>query len=320
MNQNIANPLRTLRLTALCLLTALSAYGCATVPESSTADGPRLEPAPLPSYSQGTTFVYSDGKWETVIDHSPETVTWRNHRGYVSSGSRDFTYRRSKSENKTRSITREFGPRTDLYIQNADTLWPLRTGNAATYSETGTRTGKGGAESSYRTAWSCAVTGTERVSVMAGDFDTYKIVCKRYYVSRKKKNRSRLREEKTWNYAPGVGHYVLATATYTYDKKPRRQELLAVLPPLDGFSAGARRQMENSFQIALERKKSGQSLRWSSAELRASVETMPTKTFKTSDGNYSRRYVQKLTLPDGQRTYYGMAVRSSDGVWIIPRQ
>jgi hypothetical protein len=58
----------------------------------------------------------------------------------------------------------------------------LRAGNAASYSETGTWIGKGGAESSYRAVWSCAVTGTERVSVMAGDFDTYKIVCKRYYL------------------------------------------------------------------------------------------------------------------------------------------
>ena len=93
-----------------------------------------------------------------------------------------------------------------------------------------------------------------------------------------------------------------------------------MLPPLNGLSAGARRQMECSFQQALEHKKSGQSFRWASAKLRASVETMPTQTFKTPDGNYSRRYLQKLTLPAGQRTYYAMAVRSSDGVWIIPRQ
>ena len=117
-----------------------------------------------------------------------------------------------------------------------------------------------------------------------------------------------------------MGHYVLTTAKYYYDKKRRRQELLAVLPPLNGFSAGARRQMERSFQQALERKKSGQTVRWSNAKLRASVETIPTKSFKTPDGNYSRRYVQKLTLPDGQRIYYGMAVRNPNGVWKVPRK
>ena len=320
MNKKIANSVLIFRMITICLLTALSAFGCATVPDSSVAAGPRLEPAPLPSYSQGTTFVYADGKWETVIDTSGEMVTWKDHRNYPSTGSSDFTHRPSKWQSKTRSITRQFGPRTDVFIQSATTLWPLRVGNAASYSETGTWVGKGGAESSYQTVWSCEVTGTERVSIMAGDFDTYKIVCKRLSISRKKKNRTRLREVKTWNYAPEVGHYVLATTTYYSDKKPRRQELLAVLPPLSGLSAGARRQMEESFQQALERNKSGQAVRWSSAKLRASVETMPTKTFKTPDGTYSRRYIQKLNLPDGQRTYYGLAVRNSSGVWKVPRK
>jgi len=320
MNQNIANSVRTIKIIAIGLLTALSASGCATVSVSPELAGPRLEMAPLPTYGQGTTFVYADGKWETVMGNSSGMVTWKDHRNYAYSGSADFTHRPAKWQSKTRSITRQFGPRTDLFIQSATTLWPLRAGNAASYSETGTWVGKGGAESSYQTVWSCAVAGTERVSVMAGDFDTYKIVCKRYSVSRKKKNRTRLREEKVWNYAPEVGHYVLATTTYYSDKKPRRKELLAVLPPLNGLSAGAHRQMEESFQQALERKKSGQVVRWSSAKLRASVETMPTKTFKTPNGNYSRRYVQKLTLPDGQRTYYGLAVRNSSGVWKVPRK
>lgn len=316
MKRDNFNIIRILIKIALGMLTTLAVYSCATVPQSP---GPQLSPAPLPSYSKGTTFVYSDGRWETVAGTSQGVATWSDDRDNVSSGSPDFTYRPSKWESKTRSVTRQFGPRTDVYTQSATTLWPLRTGNVANYSETGTWIEKDGTDSSYQTAWSCAVEGTERISVMAGDFDTYKIVCQRYYVSGGNK-RSNLREAKTWNYAPEVGHYVLATTRYYYDKKPRRQELLAVLPPLNGLSAEARRQMERSFQQALERKKSGQSVRWSSAKLRASVETMPTKTFKTVEGTYSRRYVQKLNLPDGQRTYYGMAVRNSSGVWEVPRK
>lgn len=316
MNSNNFKIARILIKIALGMLTTLAVTSCATVPQPL---GPQLSPAPLPSYSKGTTFVYSDGRWETVTAVSPGVVTWSDYRGLVSSGLPDFTHRPSKWESKTRSVTRQFGPRPDLYTHNDTTLWPLRAGNVDNYSETGTWIEKDGTESSYRTDWSCAVNGTERVSVMAGDFDTFKIVCKRYYVSMSK-NRSFLKEAKTWNYAPEVGHYVLATTKYYYDKNPRRQELLAVLPPLNGLSAGARRQMERSFQQALERKKSGQSVRWSSAKLRASVETTPTKTFKAPDGSYSRRYVQKLTFPDGQRTYYGMAVRSASGAWTIPRR
>ena len=321
MNHSIANSVRTIKIIAIGLLTALSASGCATVSRPPELAGPRLETAPLPTYSQGTTFVYADGKWETVMENYSGMVTWQDHRYYISSGSPDFTLRPSKWQSKTRSVTRQFGPRTDLLIRSKTTLWPLRAGNLASYSETGTWVSKGGAESTYQTVWSCSVPGTERVTVMAGDFDTYKIMCKRYSVyNRKKKNRYRLRETKVWNYAPAVGHYVLATTEYTSGKNPRRRELLAVLPSLNGISATAHRQMERSFQQALERKKSGQAMRWSSAKHRASVETMPTKTFKTPDGNYSRRYIQKLTLPDGQRTYYGMAIRNSEGKWTIPRR
>ena len=301
---------------ALGMFATLSLYSCVTVPQPP---GPPLSPAALPSYSKGTTFVYSDGRWETVTGTSPGVVTWRDNRNYLSSGSPDFTYRPAKWQSKTRSVARQFGPRPDLYTQGASTLWPLRAGNVTNYSETGTWIEKDGTRSSYQTEWSCTVKGTERVSVMAGDFDTFKIACKRYYVS-SRTNKSYIREAKTWYYAPAVGHYVLIESKYYSERKPRRQELLAVLPPLNDLSAEARRQMERSFQQALEHKKSGQSVRWSNAKLRAAVETKPTKTFKTPDGSYSRRYVQKLTLPEGQHTYYGMAVRNSEGVWKVPRK
>ena len=235
MNKKIANSVLIFRMITICLLTALSAFGCATVPDSSVAAGPRLEPAPLPSYSQGTTFVYADGKWETVIDNSSGIITWKDHRNYAYSGSPDFSHRPSQWQSKTRSVTRQFGPRTDVFIQSATTLWPLRVGNAASYSETGTWVSKGGAESFYQTAWSCAVTGTERVSVMAGDFDTYKIVCKRYSVSKKKKNRTRLREAKTWNYAPAVGIMCLPPPRITPTKNRADRNCLPCCRPSTAF-------------------------------------------------------------------------------------
>ncbi len=307
---------RILRGIAIGLFITLSASGCATIPQSS---GSSLSSAPLPSYKQGTTFVYSDGKWETVMDTSPEMVTWSDYRNYVSSGPRDFTRRRTKWETKTRSGTRQYGPRADLFFKSDTSLWPLRAGNIANYSETGTWVDKDGVETSYQTEWSCEVDGTERVSVMAGEFDTWKIVCKRYYVS-KSKSKSNLREVKTWYYSAEVGHYVLTASKYYYEKKSRRQELLAVLPPLDDIPAEARLEMKRCFQRALEFKKSGESVSWSNQQSGISGETLPVNTFKTPDGKYYRRYVQQLKLPGSHRTYYGLAVRGSDGVWTIPRR
>ncbi|MGW8302582.1 MAG: hypothetical protein ACWGNO_10950 [Desulfobacterales bacterium] len=292
-------------------------YGFA---EAQQPTGNRLPSAPLPTYRQGTTFVYSDGSWETVVANSAGQVTWRDHRGYVSSGSADFTRRRAQWQTRTRQGTRQFEARKDLWVRQKTSLWPLQIGNVASYSETGVWQRKGEPENTYRANWACEVVGTERVSVMAGEFDTWKTECKRYAAGRVSA-KSRLREIKTWYYAPEIGHYVLATRQYYTGKAPERLELLAVLPPLEGLSASAKRQLQSKFQKALESKKSGESLKWSLPGKALSAEIMPTGTFRLDDGRYSRRYVQILSRPQqGRQIYYGMAVRDSKGRWVIPQR
>lgn len=279
----------------------------------------KLASAPLPKYRVGTTFIYANGAWETVTATAPGRVTWTNYRGVISSGSPDFTYRASKWQSRTRQGSRQYTARNDLMFPKKTSLWPLQKTNEAAYSETGIWQKKEEPANAYRANWSCKVDGTERVSVLAGEFDTYKIVCTRYSVSRKG-GIGRAREKKTWYYAPEIEHYVLMARNYFYDKPSKRQELLAVLPPNDGIPIDARRKMKKSFQQALEFKKSGQSVPWSSSKTKVSGETIPRGTFQLADGRYARRYVQRLKLPDGQRTYYGMAVRNSKGVWSIPRR
>jgi hypothetical protein len=281
--------------------------------------GSKLRSLPLPVYKKGTTFIYSNGSWETVITNSASEVTWRDHRGYVSSGSPDFTRRRADWQTKTRQGTRQFGPRKDLWIKKKTSLWPLKIGNAASYSEANTTRRKDEPEKSYEVNWSCEVIGTERVSVMAGDFDTWKIVCKRYSTPRNP-TKARVREVKTWYYAPELGHYVLTANQYFTGKPSKRLELLAVQPPLDGLSPSARRRMDTAFQKAMEFKKSGQSVTWSLPGTSVSGEIKPTATFRLDDGRYFRRYVQVFNLPQGQQIYYGMAIRDAKGKWVIPRR
>jgi hypothetical protein len=300
-----------------CMFAALTAYGCVTAPGRTT---PEYNAVPLPSYTRGTTFVYSDGTWETVLDTAPGSITWLDHHRNISSGSPDFTLRRTEWETDARRGTREFGPRDDLIVKSDASLWPLRVGNVANYTETGRWIDKKeNVENSYRMDWNCAVEGTEQISVMTGEFDAWKIECKRYYVSGSK-SQSQIREIDTWYYAPEVGHYILMTVKYHDQNSQRRLELLAVLPPLDGLPAAARSEINRSFQRALEFKKSGESLQWSGGSTGVSVETTPTGTFRTPDGSFSRRYIQKFNLPAGQQTYYGMAIRNTDGVWSVPRR
>jgi len=301
----------------LFMILTMAVFGCTAAQRSSHI---HQDPEPLPAYRQGTTFVYADGAWETVNAVAPNIVTWKDHRGYTSNGTPDFTRRRIYYQTRARQGTRTFGPREDLVFRSKEVLWPLKIGNRASYTETGTWIDKrDGSEHSYRNHWSCEATGIERVAVPAGEFSTWKISCTRYNVSGQSVQ-SRPKEIKTWYYAPEIGHYVLVTHNYLYDKPSRRQELLAVLPPKEILPTRARRKMERSFQKAMEHKVSGSSASWSIASAAASGGTTPYGTFKLEDGTFCRRYVQELNLSDDQQTYFGLACRDSKGRWDIPRR
>ena len=273
----------------------------------------------LPIYQSGTTFVYSDGSWETVIGVSDQLVAWHDHSGKVYRRSPDFTLRSLSWKTSTREGSRQIVPRRDFLFQKNTSLWPLKKGNKSSFSEIVTSSNIGEPEKSYRVNWSCEVIGTERVVVMAGEFDTWKIACKRYN-NFQSPIRAKVREIKTWNYASAIGHYVIAERQNLGGKSARRLELLAVLPPLNGFSNLIRRQMDRAFQQALEFKKRNEIAFWSTPKTFWSGQIMPTATFRLPDGRYSRRYIQKINYPDGPRIYYGMAVRNSSREWVIPRR
>ena len=300
----------------IALMLTLTLVGCTTTQRTSLP-GQNFEP--LPVYRQGTTFVYSDGTWETITAAASNIVTWEDHRGHTSTGTPDFTRRRIFYQTRTRQGTRIFGARENIVARGSDSLWPLKIGNKASYTERGTwKDKRNGSEHTYRAHWSCEVTGIERVAVPAGEFDTWKIVCSRYNSSRSP--RSRPRQIKTWFYAPQISHFVLVTSKYFYDKPSRRQELLAVVPSRENLPKYARRKMDDSFQKALEYQVSGASTVWSLASAAASGGTTPYGTFKLEDGTFCRRYVQDLDFSGDKKTYYGMACRDSRGRWDIPKQ
>jgi hypothetical protein len=311
------NKIETRVYNSLILVVAmiLLVFGCTA---SHRPTNP-TETEPLPVYRAGTTFVYSNGTWERVMANAPGMVTWKNNRGYISSGSPDFTYRRASWQTRSRKGSRTFGPREDIHIKRKESLWPLKIGNQASFTETGSWIDKkDGSVHRYTTHWSCEVTGTEKVAVPAGEFDTWKITCSRYNSARKTRNPAR--EVKTWYYAPKIGHYVLVNSQFFYNRPSRRLELIAVLPPRDDLSAKVQKAMDSSFQKAMELEISGSSSRWEVPGRSISGGTTPQGTFRLEDGTFCRRYVQELILPDDHQAYHGMGCRDSKGKWYIPRR
>ena len=303
-------------LSSILSLFAIMAVGCTA---RYVEPNPELEPAAAPQYIEGTTFVYSNGSWETVVSASPEKVTWKNHRGFVSAGSPDFTYRRFEWQSRKRRGERSISPRSDISRRPPASLWPLQKGKKAGFREDGQWQDIAGVEKSYASIWSCGVAGTETVSVLAGDFDTWKIDCKRYSVNRFGAA-SRVKEVKTWYFSPDIGHPVLTTSRYTYDRPSKRRELMAVLPPDGELPPAARTKMVLSLQKSLESNKSGKPLHWELAGQGLSGKTEPRDTFQLKNGAFCRRYVQEVRMVEEKYKYYGMACRSSGGEWYTPRK
>ena len=273
----------------------------------------------LPSYKPGTTYVYSNGSWETVVDVSSQLLKWQDHRGRVYRRLSDFTYRPTTWESSTRRIHRRFVRRSDSIAPPSTSLWPLQKGNLSNYSELVTSKKSGEAEKSYRVDWACEVNDTERVAVIAGDFDTWKITCKR--MNRfQNPSKARVLEKRTWYYAPEIEHYVLTERWHPGGDATRRLELVAVLPPLTELPDEAKRQMRKAFQAALEFNKRGEAKAWSAPNTLWSGLITPTDTFKLADGRFCRRYVQRLNYLNESRFYFGLAVRDARGIWIIPRR
>ena len=297
-------------------LFALTVAGCAArhIDQVSV-----LEPAPTSQYAAGTTFVYSNGTWEKVISATREMVTWENHRGTISTGSPDFTHRRFEWQTLDRRGTRQISPRNDIAYRPPTSLWPLQKGKKASFREDGQWRDAEGIEKTYSSIWSCEVTGTERVSVMAGVFDTWKITCRRYSVNRYG-SASRINEVKTWHYAPEIGHPVLITSRYSYDRPSRRRELMAVLPPENMLSPAANDRMNFSLQKSLESNRRGKAVRWEVPGQGLSGKTIPMDTYRLANNVFCRRYVQEVQRVEEKQNFYGMACRNSEGKWIVPRK
>ena len=197
----IAVALRNLLLFQILIL----AMGCSTAPHPA---GPNLVSESLPHYEIGTTYVYSNGSSETVTGISPQLVTWRDHRGNVYHRSRDFTYRAVSWKTSARKGSRRFETFSYSYVKGNNSLWPLQKGNLSSFKERVTSNKTGEPEKSYQVNWECEVIGTERITVMAGEFDTWKIACKRYN-NFQEPWEARVREIKTWNYVPLFNRLIL---------------------------------------------------------------------------------------------------------------
>ena len=175
--------------------------GCQTGQQSmikTDSDMLELSEAALPNYSVGEYFAFDDGTTAVVTAVSNGQVTWGYNNGATSTGYRNFilpalTWTSANRHSKATSTA------------PADLLWPLATGNQGQYATHQVISKNDRIESTELSRkWACAVEGTKRVSVPAGTFDTYVIVCRRY-----SSTDNSWRATRRYYYAPELGYYVV---------------------------------------------------------------------------------------------------------------
>jgi hypothetical protein len=209
-------------------LSFVSAYGlafilagCATVQTLRTDLGlggnPELHAVPLaerqpaagpPSLRPGDVYVFRFGAGvqqnETVTEVRGDRVTWR-----LPTGATWTTVSATMFNTAEWHGTAAYGSGQQVFTDSHGSLFPLRVGNVVRYTAKGESSREPGG---WRVHWTCTVPSEERITVAAGTFDTYRVMC------------YRAGQLRTYYYAPSIDLYVLRI---TMGKDPGRKELVS---------------------------------------------------------------------------------------------
>jgi hypothetical protein len=176
---------------------------------SPTPDGLHAEPAaPLaaaapPELQPGASFVFRQSSGEEVgfrvVGVEGDDVTWQSDNGWTWTGKAFFW--------PVERWQRAGSGGWQEVRGDPEALFPLAVGERAAYRYAGRSVDE---PAGWSGAGRCTVAETERVTVPAGTFDTFKIVCEQ---GEDLDDPYRIR---TWWYAPAVGHHV-ATLHRTRD-------------------------------------------------------------------------------------------------------
>ncbi len=147
-------------------------------------------------YTVGDSFTFDNPTltW-SVVSVEGERVYWRTDRGDEQVTGHNPLLPALEWKNPNRGG----GRRVVSDIKGS--LFPLKINNRMTFTsevESWNADDSGGEPQTWQYGWVCNVAGEENISVQAGSFDTFKILCGRTK-----------QDELIFYYAPRIGHYVV---------------------------------------------------------------------------------------------------------------
>ncbi len=268
-----------------------------------SAGGPAMAEEKLPRYATGESFLFDDGRIDTVISVDGETVTWRDDRGILRWIHRNFLLPDIAWQNSSRRSRSQTTAEPGL-------LWPLQVGNSGRFDFQQTVQANDGSEQNeYRQSWQCEVSGTEVLFVPAGTFDVYKIPCYRYI-----HGTSTWRQTRTYYYAPRVGHYVKRTDVYA--SRPSRERSLIGA----GFNSTALPGREQAAlntlaQAVLNNNPDGVPSTWSRPDGTLKATLTPLRTFQGANGEQCREYQSAYDVEGRRRVNHRNVCKLATGLW-----
>jgi len=264
-----------------------------------------LPPASLPTQHPGDKYYYANGWMEQVLSTNGETIDLINKSKRKVVNFRNFVIPAPYLEGSTAEYYKESRVPTNA-------LWPLRVGNSASFSTEGRSVSKATQRvNQFSQKWSCAVEGVERVRVLAGEFDTFRLKCDR------RSSTNKWWQSYTWYYAPLINSYVLRRSFHKTRGESVR-ELTAVRPSLTDEPQKVRVGIIRTWQDALENAKRGEIRSWTDKKTGTSTQIEPLATYRAKNGLFCRTYKQYLTRQSVTRIYAGVACRTDKLKWRTP--
>ncbi len=284
--------------------------GCATnmtqAPPSQKLEG--LPPARLTDARMGDRYYFANGRREKVIAVDDGLVLIRRSSRYRYSAFPDPLFPAARVERSSGiSEKRVKG------LEPAGSVWPLEMGNSVKFEVLTSKGGmsEGDVAQSGR-YWNCSVDGMERVAIVSGEFDSYRIECIR------KNRRNRIKQYTTRYFAVDIGQVVMRIDRYP-DKPDRKLELLAFQPDMDMLGKRSQRRFRKYFQKVLDSVPSGTTKSWWSRASDTRIHLTPTKSLKFESGHYCRNYLVRISHKGLLRRGAGLVCRDKAGRWRIPK-
>ena len=266
----------------------------ARLAEPSAPAAPRADHSGQgPLYETGDVYIYTDGSVETVVSADRQSVAWQNGRGSRWASPFDFTL--------------ATGQENGITVQQP-LSWPLTVGAVSTYA---VKSAAGAAD-----PWQCAVEQREKISVAAGTFDTYKILC------HPEGDASGAGQSRAWYYAPALRQYVRyvdsAAGPLNDVSGTRSRDLVAISPGAVGWPSEARTGFAWARSHTLESEADGARIPWESTAIADRFIIVPGPAVGSGNSPHCRRVTQERIESDGTtRLFPGVACRSADGQWQI---